>query len=107
MGEETLKVGDNSIILDGVEIDITRVRVPWEFVQFALHYRNSPGVVGKVFLNMLGVEGQKINTQYKFDANCMRSHFVKMMRELEAGRLSTQKSRANGTQEQDLNDLPY
>lgn len=66
--------------VEDMQIDMADLRVPWEFIHFALNHKDSSGVIGKVFLRMMGEEGVKIDAKYESDCNLFRKKFISLAR---------------------------
>lgn len=78
--------------VEDMTINVKDLRIPWGFTHFALNHKESPGVIGKVFLRMLGMEDVKIDKKYESDCRLFRLEFVNLMRDC----LDYQETRKGG-----------
>lgn len=67
--------------IEEMSVNVKDIRIPWSFTHFALQHKESPGVIGKVFLRMLGFEDIKIDKKYESSCNLFHLEFAALMRE--------------------------
>jgi hypothetical protein len=100
----TVTTSERLLRVDDMDVELKNVRIPWEFVAFALNNSSSPGVVGKFFLNMLGVEGIKFDAKHEYGCRFFRDKFVDLTRILYKKRENSKRKRENAAAYQKIRE---